>query len=201
MEKPLIKNLIQLLLIVFSVVLGIFLSERIEEQKNKAEAAKLLSKVKLEVNDNKELLEYWAPYHGEIAQKFDSLFKSDIFIENFINDKSTLFKEALARGTFMGRLPSSDAWDIAKSHPLIVNFDHDELLILSKIYNQQKSTFEPTARISEIFFSPDFNTRENANYNLQKLNNLMQEIVSRETQLIIYFNEAEDILKLQKNSE
>ena len=199
MEKPLAKNLTQLLLIVFSVVLGIFLSERIEEQKNKKEAMKLLSKIKSEVMGNKKLLEYWAPYHGEISKSLDSLYKSEIFIEDFIDDKSVLFKEVLTRGNFMGRMPSGDAWDIAKSHPLIVNIDYDELLILSKIYNQQKSTFEPAERISEVFFSPDFNARENARYNLQKLNNLMQEIVSREMQLINYFNEAEEILNLQNN--
>lgn len=64
MEKPIAKNITQLFLIVFSVVLGIFLSERIEEQKNKNEAAKLLSKVTSEVIENKKLVENWAPYHA-----------------------------------------------------------------------------------------------------------------------------------------
>lgn len=199
MKESLIKNLSQLFLIVFSVVLGIFLSERLEEQKNKNEAMKLLSKITLEVNDNKKLLERWVPYHADIAMKLDSLSNNDVFVENFIDDKSTLFREVLTEGTFMGRMPSSDAWDIAKAHPLIVNFDYDELLILSKIYNQMESTFKPTSEISEIFFSSDFNSKESAKPNLQKLNNLMQEIASREHQLMIYFNEAEEILNLQNN--
>ena len=99
----------------------------------------------------------------------------------------------------MSRMPSSDAWDIAISHPLIVNFDYDELLMLSKIYNQQNSTFEPAEKISEIFFSPEFNTKEKAKANLQKFNSRMREIVGREMQLINYYNEAEKVLKLQNN--
>lgn len=198
-KKSIISNITQLILIVFGVVLGIFLSERIEEQKNNKEALMLLSKITSEVSDNKSLIEYWAPYHGDIAKGLDSLQNDEVFVESFINDKSALFKEVLTRGNFMGRMPSSDAWDIAKSHPLIVNFDYDELLILSKIYNQQKSTFGSVDKISEVFFSPDFNTRENAKFNLQKISNLMQEIVSREMQLIEYYNEAEGILELQSN--
>lgn len=197
MEKSIGKNITQLFLIVFSVVLGIFLSERIEEQKNKNDAAKLLSTIISEVSENQKLLEYWAPYHADIARSIDSLSKDGLFVETFINDKTILFREVLTEGTFMRRMPSSDAWDIAKSHPLIVNIDYDELLILSKIYNQQQSTFEPTDEISDIFFSPDFNSRESAKSNLQNFSNLMQEVVSRETQLIYYFKEAEGIFELQ----
>ena len=198
-EKPIVKNITQLFLIVFSVVLGLFLSERIEEQKNKNQAEKLLSKITSEVSENKKLLEYWAPYHAEIAQKTDILSKDDLFIENFINDKTVLFKEVLTEGTFMRRFPSSDAWDIAKSHPLIVNIDYEELLILSKIYNQQKSTFEPADAIAEIFFSSDFNSRENAKLNLERFNTLMQEVASREKDLINYYKEAEVIFELQND--
>lgn len=201
MKKSIMQSVRQLTLIAFSVVLGIFLSERIEEQKNKRQALKLLSKITSEVNDNKNLLEYWNPYHEDIANSLDSLHNDERFVENFINDKSVLFKEVLTEGTFMRRMPSSDAWDIAKAHPLIVNFDYDELLILSKIYKQQEVTFEPTEKISEIFFSADFNAREHAALNLTNLNNLMQEVVGRERNLLGYYNEAAEILDLQNDSE
>ena len=196
MEKSIIKYTTQLFLIVFSVVLGIFVSERIEEQKNKRQAERLLSKITSEVNDNRKLLAYWAPYHRDIANTLDSLSNDELFVDAFVNDKSALFEAILTRGTFMDRTPGSDAWDIAKSHPIIVNFDYDELLILSKIYNQQRVTFEPAEKISEIFFAPDFNAKEKAKSNLQILSNLMREIVGREIRLIAYYTEAEEILDL-----
>ncbi len=201
MEKPIVKNLIQLVLIVFSVVLGIFLSERIEEQKSKREAVKLLSKITLEVEDNKRLIEDWTPYHIEIVRRLDSLSNDIKFVERFIGNKSILFSEVFTRRTIMARRPASDAWDIAKSHPLIVRFDYDELLMLSKIYNQQEDTYKSFSKISEIFYAPDFNSKGNAAFNLRRINNLIQEMVGLEMQLIGYYKEAEGFFDLQTAAE
>ena len=95
MKISIIKYIAQLLLIVFSVVLGLFLSERIEEQKNEKEASKLLSKIISEVNDNKKLLEDWAPYHGAIAKSLDSLCNNELFVENFIKINQLFSKKYL----------------------------------------------------------------------------------------------------------
>ncbi len=199
MKKSLVENIIQLVLIVFSVVLGIFISERIEEGKNEKEAALLLSKIILEVNENKKLLAHWVPYHREIVNRLDSLDNNETFIRNFIDDESTLYSDVLTRGTLMGRFPSNDAWDIAKSHPLIVHFDYEDLLILSKIYNQQAMTYKAAPKIIEIFLSAEFNSKQNAETNLQAFKNQMREIVSREIQLMGYFKEAAKTLELQNN--
>ena len=198
MKKSIIENISQIFLIVFSVVLGLFLSERIEEAKNEKDANKLLSKIKSEVKDNKTLVAHWAPYHKEIAIKLDSLSKDETFIQAFIKDETILFQKILTRGTFMSAMPTRDAWDIAKSHPLIVNFDYDELLILSRVYSQQKVTFDSAYKISEIFLLPDFNSAEKAKLNLNIFRNQMREIVAREYQLLNYFNNAAKILKIEE---
>ena len=199
MQKSIADNLKQLLLIVFSVVLGIFLSERIEERKNEKEAALLMSKIKSEVNDNKKLLEFYVPYHSEILASLDSLQNNDTFVDDFIADESTLFNKVLTKGNLMSRSPSNDAWDIAKSHPLVVHFDYEELLILSKIYNQQALTYEPVPKIIELLLSPDFNAKEKAKLNLHAFKNRIWEVVSRERQLLNYFKAAEKTLGLPSN--
>ncbi len=195
MKNSLIQHLTQILLIVFSVVLGLYLSERIEERKNNNEAKKLLSTVLSEVRDNHQILEDWAPYHRQIATRLGSLSNDQEFINSFIEDRTVLYDKIFTEGTFMSTMPTDDAWDIAKSHPLIVNLDYHELLILSKIYNQQKSTFEPTEKISDLFFSPDFNAADQAQDNLLTFNNRMQEVASREQQLLEYFAEAQRIFE------
>lgn len=199
MKKSILESIKQLFLIVFSVFLGIFLSERIEERKNKKEAALLLSKIISEVTNNKKLLEDWVPYHREIVNRLDSLNENEAFIMNFIEDESTLFSEILTRGNMMSDMPSKEAWDIAKSHPLIVHFDYDELLILSKVYNQQAVTYASVPKIIELFLSGDFNSKEKASTNLQAFTNQMREVVSREMQLMNYLKEAEKILGLKNN--
>lgn len=198
MKEAVLKNITQVILIVFSVVLGLYLSERIEDNKNKKEAIKLLSKIKSELKENKKLLDYWVPYHENAVKSLDSLTKNELFIEDFIKDNSTLHR-IFSRGTIMGEMPANDAWDIAKSNPLIVNFEYDKLLVLSKIYKQQEATYGSFSTMIELLLSPDLNTKESAKRNLQLFKNQLQDITHRELQLVRFYNEAEMILKYQNN--
>ncbi len=197
MKQSILKYLLQVFLIVFSVVLGLYLSERIEDRKNERDAKQLLSKIKSELNANKKLLDQWVPYHGEIVNTIDSLSNDEKFINNFINDKSAIY-EAFSRGTIMSDMPSNDARDIAKSHPLIVNIDYDILLGLSKIFNQQKFTYESIPNLIDLMLSTEFNSKETARPNLKLFRDKLEEVYGRELQLVNYYNETEQILKFQK---
>lgn len=195
--KSIKANLTQVILIVFSVVLGLYLNERIEERNNKNESDNLLALIKSEVNDNIKLMEELTPYHKEMHENVERLCKDEVFISNFIKDKSILFNTLFTKGSFLHRFPANDAWDIAKSHPLIANIDYDKLLILSKIYNQQKLTFEPMDEMFEIHNSKDMNIKKNAKSNLKNISNSLHELVSRELLLLHYYNEAEEILGIK----
>lgn len=188
--------LIQCALIVFSVVLGLYLSERLEERKNRKESDELLAKVKSEVKDNLSLLRIWVPYHQEIKVGLDSLATNEAFVEGFISNKFFFFEKLLTKGTFMGRSPASDAWEIAKAHPLMVNIDYNTLLALSRVYNQQSMTFEPGYELFEMFFEKDINSPEEARSNLELMSIRMSELVAREVQLLEYYGAAEEILDL-----
>jgi len=198
MKKTIIDNFSQILLIVFSVVLGLYLSERIEDYKNEKEAEQLMSKIKSELNENKKLLDAWAPYHVEIVNSLDSIINNKEFVSKFISNKKNLY-QVFTRGTIMSETPKNDAWDIAKSHPLIVNIDYDELLALSRVYKQQEYTFEPIPSLVNLLISPDFNKKEYAQSNLQLFKEQLSDIADRETQLINYYNEANRLLKFQSN--
>lgn len=197
MNRPITEYLIQVAMIVFSVVLGLYLSERIEEHKNKKEAQQILSKVKSEVSRNKRIVEYWAPYHGKVVEVLDSLRASQDFVDRFIEDESAIYS-AFSRETMMGDMVSSDAWDIAKSHPLFVSLDYDQLLILSKIYNQQEFCFSTISDFIELMISTDLNSPGKAEANLQMIRNQLHEIYGRERQLMHYFDEGAEILGLDE---
>ena len=96
-------------------------------------------------------------------------------------------------------MPSNDAWDIAKSHPIIVNIDYDILLGLSKIFNQQKFTYESFPKLIDLMLSTEFNAMETARPNLQLFKDKLKDIYARELQLINYYNETGKILKFQNN--
>ncbi len=198
MKNNTIKELVtQFLLIVFSVLLGLYLSERIEERKQRQASEELLSVVKAEVKDNIILLNEWVPYHQEIHQKLDSLKDDPAFVQGFINNKLIFFEKLMTKGTFMTMNPVSDAWDIAKGHPLIVNFNYDEMLVLSRIYNQQKSTFEPAMEMLKIFSSKDVNNAKDAKANLELMSERWFELAARERQLMGFYREGVKILDLK----
>ena len=194
MKKSIKENITQLFLIVFSVVLGLYLSERIEENKSKKEAALLLSKITAEVNENRKPLEEWIPYHRQVYSSLDSLIEDDGFVQRFIEDESNLFKEVITNGNLMGETPSDEAWDITKSHPLVVHFDYDDMYVLSRIYNQQSMTYDPVPKLIELFLSADFNSSGVAKKNLQTFKNQLREVLTREIQLLQYIKDGDKTL-------
>ncbi len=196
MKESILKNITQVFLIVFSVVLGLFLNERIEERKAIKEASKLLATIKSEVRENKKLMESWVPYHQEILESWDRLYSDEKFLQNFVEDHTVLYSEVFTKSSILGRTPTHDAWDIAKSHPLMVNINYDELLILSKLYNQQGIAFGPMEDIITLNRSPDFNSEEKAVENLKLFKSLMQDLLALELQLMYYYNQADEILDL-----
>ncbi len=196
MNQSLANYIIQIALIVFSVVLGLYLNGRFEDLKEKKDASILLSKIKSELNENKTLLDSWVPYHGEIIKKLDSLSTSPQFVNDFTKDKLAIYA-AFSRGTIMSDMPAADTWDIAKSHPIIVNFDYDELLALSRIYNQQKFTYESIPNLIELMLSNEFNSKDNAKQNLILFKDKLTDIYGREMQLVNYYNSANEVLKYE----
>ena len=196
------EYIMQCLLIVFSVVLGLYLSERIEERKTRQESYELLTTIKSEVNNNMKLLEKWGPYHRDILKNLNSLSQEEEFIAAFVNDKDVLFEKLFTKGTLMDRTPVNDAWDIAKSHPLIMNIEHDKLIILSRVYKQQEMTFKPIMlKIGDLFNSKDVNKEQEAKSNLDILSNHFHELVAREIALMGYYKEAAEILDLKIEKE
>ncbi|MEM6645611.1 MAG: hypothetical protein AAF730_05120 [Bacteroidota bacterium] len=191
-------TLAQFLLIVFSVVLGLYLSGIIEERKKAQESAALLSVIEAEVAENISLFEYWAPYHREVAQNLDSLSRNAAFVERFVSDRTILLPTLFTRGTFMGRTPASDAWDIAKSHPLTVNIDYDKLIALSRVYNQQEVTLEPMFEAFNMYRSTTVNAEGEAAANLKLMAEHLRELVALEDQLMYYYAQADTTLGLQK---
>ncbi|MFK7971305.1 MAG: hypothetical protein AB8F95_13100 [Bacteroidia bacterium] len=195
------RNITQFALIVFSVMLSLYLSERIEERKDKRESNDLLRTIEAEVKDNTRLVKKWAPYHRVINKKFDSLANSTAFVAKFVKDKSSLFDELLTAGTFMGRMPTSDGWEIAKSHPLIVKIDYDKYAVLSRIYTQQGLTFDPGMEMFDLYNSRDINKEADAQSNLRLMSDRFRELVSRENQLLDFYKEGEAILGLKDDKE
>ena len=82
-----------------------------------------------------------------------------------------------------------------------MNIDYDKLLILSKIYNQQRLTFEPMDEMFKLHNSKDVNRETEAKSNLKAISHHIHEIASREVKLMYYSEEAKEKLDLKDNAK
>ncbi len=183
----------QVLLIVFSVVLGLFLSEKIKERQDKQMAQQLVSHLKTEIEQCRETMLEWMPYHKNLKHKLDSLRVDDSFIKEFENDPSAIF-EVAPRGFFNGKV-TSVAWETALLNPAISEISYHQLRDFKSVYNQLDITFfdttlSPMSDIMNLFTDPDFNAPNKSKQNLQAFSMSTQELIGREIDVIIYCNRA-----------
>ena len=190
MKKLIYEYIPQVILIVFSVVLGLYLNQKMVERTERQDAEQVLKIIKSEISGNLEILEDWGAYHYEIKLNFDSLSKEKNFVEEFIADKEILFDTLFTRKTFMKVSLSKSAWEISKNNPVISKIDYNKMLWLDKIYNQQNMTFEPAKERFELYHLTGVNDPSVAAENLKIMNNFMNELVGRENLLISYYRDS-----------
>ena len=183
----------QVLLIVFSVVLGLFLSEKIKERQDKQMAQQLISHLKTEIEQCRETMLEWMPYHQDLKDKLDSLRVDDSFIKEFEKDPSAVF-EVAPRGFFNGKV-TSVAWETALLNPAISEISYHQMRDFKNVYNQLDITFfdanrSPLQKMMDLALSFDFNTPNKSKQNLQAFSTSTQELIGREIDVIIYCNKA-----------
>jgi len=193
MKKFLQVYVPQILLIVFSVVLGLFLSEKIKERQDKQMAQQLVSHLKTEIEQCRETMLEWMPYHQDLKNKLDSLRVDDSFIKEFEKDPSAIFKVA-PRGFFNGKV-TSVAWETALLNPAISEISYHQMRDFKNVYNQLDITFfdgnrSPLQKMMNLALSFDFNSLNKSKQNLQAFSSSTQELIGREIDVIIYCNKA-----------
>lgn len=189
MKKLFQEYIPQVVLIVFSVVLGLFLSEEISKRQDKKMAEQLVGHLKKEISHNREEILEWMPYHYKLRNKLDSAIGEEVFIKSFINDPNVLF-EHFDRGLFNGTINTA-AWETAVLNPAVSEISYEQLTDFSKVYKQIDITYKPLlVRLQDLTTAGDFNASESAAGNLQTLITLIQELAGREYSLLANCNMA-----------
>lgn len=188
----------QILLIVFSVVLGLYLSEKINQRQDRQMAQQLVSYLKTEVKQCRETMLEWIPYHEKLKITIDSLIKDEAFIKQFEENPNALFYGA-DKGLFNGDITST-AWETALLNPAISEISYTQLKDFHKVYNQIDITFRPLEDMTDLVFSADFNAPNKSKQNLQVFSSLLWEMIGREKSLIFYCNEVLEDTSIKQNN-
>lgn len=186
---------IQLILVVVGVFLGILASEWKASNNLKINQKEVLKNIKLEIQDNLEIVKRAQDNRTKFTKSLDSLYpllsddivKEPLFDRNF-NDRFPNWK-----GIGVGQL-SSAMFDMAKYSNLLSSMDIQIASQLSKTYAVQDGLSKTRDTFIKKFF--DFDSQTTYRDALRIMSAIRQELGSFEIVLMEEYSKTLDLLKL-----
>lgn len=177
-------------LIIFSVLLALGLTEyfnNLHEQKNTRE---LLQNIKTELIRNKQAAHDQYVYEKGILNRIDSAFKTPTFQQKIVtNDEFHL--NYLAPLGVVNRDLSSVAWEVAKSNNITTKANFDLISKLTDIYANQARIDKLEEKVANVLLSPESRKAANIHQTLILLrDNYIGWAYERAPSLIKKYDEA-----------
>jgi hypothetical protein len=166
-EKPEVKvvrdwkeYLGESLLIIFSVVLALVLTEWVNKTNERKQTREIVNQVKEELihNKNEEIKQYH--YHQQVLRTIDSALSNPEFANRIMHDNEFHLERIAPKGILYGDLEDV-AWQLAKSHNLSSTLDIPALTLLTSIYNDQQRIIKVEDEIGKLLLGPDSRKAEN----------------------------------------
>ncbi|HTI61138.1 hypothetical protein [Mucilaginibacter sp.] len=152
-------------LIIFSVLLALVLTEYFNGLHEKNETKELLKNIKEELVKNKKAEAEQYTYQKMVLRNIDSALQSKEFQQKIIvNDEFHL--KLLAPDGIQYRDLSTVAWEVAKSKDIITKADFALIAKLTDIYAQQARIDKLEDKVADIFLTYDSRRQENIHTSL-----------------------------------
>jgi len=140
------------LLIVFSVVLALILTEVINNVNEKKKTAEILHQLKEELIDNKRLEEEQYHYHMQVLKKIDSALNNPAFANKFISNGEINLSMLAPEGVLRHDL-NDVAWQVAKQSDILSKIDFETYSIITDCYNNQQRITNSEDKIGQVLLS------------------------------------------------
>ncbi|MFB9843350.1 hypothetical protein [Mucilaginibacter ginsenosidivorans] len=152
-------------LIIFSVLLALFLTEYFNGLHEKNETKELLKNIKEELIKNKKAEEEQYTYQKMVLKNIDSALNNKQFQHQIIaNDEFHL--NLIAPAGIQYRDLSTVAWEVAKSKDIISKADFGLITKLTDIYAQQARIDKLEDKIADVFLRYESRRPENVHASL-----------------------------------
>ena len=183
------------LLIVFSVILALFLTELINNLDDKKKTTEILHALKDELIENKKNEEEQYAYHLQALKNIDSALKDPAFAKQFIVNGEINLKIIAPHGVIFKDL-NDVAWQIAKQNNIVSKIDISTYSLLNTIYNNQARITNSEDKIGQILLSYESRNAENLRTTLILFSDSYRAWdVDRAPELIENYQKAIDILR------
>jgi len=148
------------LLIIFSVILALGLTEVINNLNEEKRTKEVLHQLREELIENKKAEEIQYAYHEQVLKSIDSALRNPAFAQQFINN-GELHQEPIFPQGVLRRDLKDVAWQIAKQNNIFSKTDLATYSLLTEIYVQQQHITNSELEIGHIILSFESRKPEN----------------------------------------
>ena len=158
------------LLIIFSVLLALILTEFINNLHEMKETRDLLDNIRKELKINRMFEKEQYAYHQQVLRSIDSALASPELQKKIVSNDEFHLKYIAPHGVIY-RYLDDVAWEIAKSHNISSKVDIKTMYLLTYIYQDQARIMKVEDEIAKVFLSREAGKVENAHATLILIKN------------------------------
>jgi hypothetical protein len=186
--------LAECLLIVFSVLLALGLTEYFNSLHEKKQAYEILHQLKEELIANKKDAAEQYAYHLQVFKRIDSAKKNPVFAEQFLDSGEVHLAVLMPEGALHKDL-NEVAWQQAKQNNVFKYLDFSTYSLLTDIYNNQERYLNLEPSLATLLINYQSRDANNIQTTLTLIHDvLFAWIVERTPRLINLYQKAINIL-------
>ena len=140
------------LLIIFSVLFALLLTEVINKRHEKQHTREMINAVREELINNKEAEEEQYQYHLQVLKNIDSALANPAFQRQFMNNGEMHLKTMAPDGVIYRDL-NDVAWQVAKQDNIFAKISLSDYSLLTYIYAQQARIVSSETAIANVLLS------------------------------------------------
>ncbi|HXL57026.1 MAG TPA: hypothetical protein VN958_12250, partial [Chitinophagaceae bacterium] len=148
------------LLIIFSVMPALIVTEYINKKREEQETKLLMNNIHTELLNNKKAVEELYKYNLNVLKRIDSA-KADPSFQKQLVVNGAFHLQLLAPRRILYRYLTDVAWQVAKQHDIISKLDLTDASLLNQIYGDQERIMKSEDEIAKVLFSWESRKPEN----------------------------------------
>jgi hypothetical protein len=139
------------LLIIFSVLLALGVTEYINKFHERENTKSLLKSIVVELKNNKKAIQQMNEYNLQVLGKIDLALVSRDLQHKLISNDEFHLNEIAPQGVLY-RYTDNDAWTIAKNNNIMSKIDIESISILTKVYEEQDRIKKVEEEVARVIF-------------------------------------------------
>ena len=182
------------LLIVFSVVLALFLTELFQKLHENNQLRQVVHELREELITNKKAEEMQLHYHLQVLKNIDAALADPAVAHQFINNGALNLKIIAPEGVLCRDL-NDVAWQVAKQNNIFAKLDLSAVSLLTTIYDNQQRIMRSESEIAKVLEAWESRQPENLRTTLILVKeNYLGWAVDRAPELLTKYQQAIDKL-------